>query len=72
MDVFRRHAGSLLAADELPQIVEGQWDRDKVVVMSFPDEAAFREWAESPEYQRISQDRHAGADTVVLLAQGLA
>lgn len=40
--------------------------------MSFPDEAAFRSWAESPEYQRISQDRDAGADAVVLLAKGLA
>jgi hypothetical protein len=37
--------------------------------MAFPDEQAFREWAESPDYQRISEDRHAGADTVVLLVQ---
>ena len=72
MDVFRRHQGTLLAADESPQLVEGQWDRDKVVLMSFPDEAAFRLWSESPDYQEISKDRHAGADTVVLLAKGLA
>ena len=72
LDVFRRYRGTLLAADEAPQVVEGTWDRDKVVLMSFPDEAAFREWAESPQYQLISQDRHAGADTVVLLVNGLA
>jgi uncharacterized protein (DUF1330 family) len=72
MDVFRRYQGTLLAADESPQLVEGQWDRDKVVLMSFPDEAAFRLWSESPDYQRISKDRRAGADTVVLLAKGLA
>lgn len=70
--VFRRYSGTLLAADESPQIVEGHWDREKVVLMSFPDEDAFRQWAESPEYQRISQDRQAGADTVVLLVKGLA
>ena len=72
MDIFRRHRGTLLAADESPEVVEGQWDRDKVVLMSFPDEAAFRLWSESPEYQEISRDRRAGADTVVLLAKGLA
>jgi uncharacterized protein (DUF1330 family) len=72
MDVFRRHQGTLLSADESPQVVEGQWDRDKVVLMSFPDEAAFRAWSDSPEYQEISKDRVAGADTVVLLAKGLA
>jgi uncharacterized protein (DUF1330 family) len=72
MDVFRRHRGTLLVADESPQVIEGQWDRDKVVLMSFPDEAAFRLWSESTEYQTISKDRRAGADTVVLLAEGLA
>ena len=71
MEVFQQHSGTLLAADESPRVVEGTWDREKVVLMSFPDEAAFREWADSPEYQRISQDRRAGADTVVVLAQGL-
>jgi uncharacterized protein (DUF1330 family) len=72
MDVFHHHQGTLLCADESPQVVEGQWDRDKVVLMSFPDEAAFRAWSDSPEYQEISKDRVAGADTVVLLTKGLA
>ncbi|KZS73166.1 hypothetical protein A4G29_21095 [Mycobacterium kansasii] len=71
MEVFRRHPGTLLASDESPQVIEGQWDHQKVVLMPFPDEATFRGWAQSPEYQEISKDRRAGADTVVLLAQGL-
>ena len=71
MEVFRRHPGTLLAADERPEVIEGEWDREKVVLMSFPDEAAFRGWAQSPEYQDISKDRRAGADSVVLLVQGL-
>ena len=72
MEVFARYSGTLLAADEAPQVVEGQWDRDKVVLMAFRDEIAFREWAESPDYQRISEDRRAGADTVVLLVKALS
>lgn len=72
MEVFCRHPGTLLAADESPRVIEGEWDREKVVLMSFPDEAAFRAWSESPEYRSISEDRHAGADTVVLLVNGLA
>ena len=72
MDVFRRFSGTVLAADESPQVVEGNWDREKVVLMSFPDEAAFHRWAQSAEYQEIASDRKAGADTVVLLLQGLS
>jgi len=71
MEVFLRYSGTLLAADEAPQVIEGDWDREKVVLMSFPNEEAFREWAESPDYQRISEDRRAGADTVVVLVQAI-
>ena len=72
MEVFRHHRGRLLAADEQPRTIEGTWPHQKLVLMSFPDEAAFHDWAESDEYQRIAQDRKAGAQAVVLLVQGLA
>jgi uncharacterized protein (DUF1330 family) len=70
MDVFGQFQGRLLAADEKPTVVEGSWDREKVVLMSFPNEAAFNEWSQSPAYQQISKDRLAGADSVVLLVKG--
>ncbi|WP_076864781.1 DUF1330 domain-containing protein [Bradyrhizobium mercantei] len=68
--VFRKFNGRLLSADEQPAVLEGSWDRDKLVLMSFPDEAAFRAWSESPEYVEISRDRKAGAQGIVLLAKG--
>ncbi|HAQ84223.1 MAG: hypothetical protein CFE30_25395 [Bradyrhizobium sp. PARBB1] len=71
-DVFRKFNGRLLSADEHPAVLEGNWDRDKLVLMSFPDEAAFRAWSESPEYVEISRDRKAGAQGIVLLAKGFA
>ncbi|AUC94061.1 DUF1330 domain-containing protein [Bradyrhizobium sp. SK17] len=71
-DVFRKFNGRLLSADEQPAVLEGNWDRDKLVLMSFPDEAAFRAWSESPEYVEISRDRKAGAQGIVLLAKGFA
>lgn len=72
MEVFRRYQGCLLAADEHPGVIEGTWPYQKVVLMAFPDEQAFRQWAESVEYQGIAQDRKAGATATVLLVQGLA
>jgi uncharacterized protein (DUF1330 family) len=71
MGVMKRYKGRLLAADESPRVVEGAWDRQKVVLISFPDEESFNEWAESPDYQEIAKDRKAGADAVVLLVNGL-
>jgi len=71
MDVLRRHKGRVLAADESPQVVEGTWEREKVVLLSFADEAAYRAFAESADYQAIAVDRLAGADAVVLLVKGV-
>jgi uncharacterized protein (DUF1330 family) len=69
-DVFKKFSGRLLSSDEHPDVLEGSWDRDKLVLMSFPDAAAFHAWADSPEYLEISKDRIAGAQGVVLLAKG--
>jgi uncharacterized protein (DUF1330 family) len=69
-DVFRKFSGRLLSADDAPAILEGAWDRDRLVLMSFPDEAAFHAWADSPEYLEIAKDRKAGAQGIVLLAKG--
>ncbi|TLH63223.1 DUF1330 domain-containing protein [Mycolicibacterium aubagnense] len=71
MGVFAKYSGTILAADEAPTVIEGDWDRQKVVLMSFPDEQLFREWANSPEYQEISVDWRAGSDAVVLLVRGI-
>jgi uncharacterized protein (DUF1330 family) len=62
LGLFAQFKGTLVAADEHPEVVEAETDVDKVVLMSFPDRA---------DYRRISVNRHAGADTAVLLIGGL-
>ncbi|MEZ5822473.1 MAG: DUF1330 domain-containing protein [Xanthobacteraceae bacterium] len=71
MGVFTKFKGRLLVADERPVVLEGEWPRDKVVIMEFPDAEAAREFQESPEYREIAVDRKAGADAVVLTVRGL-
>jgi uncharacterized protein (DUF1330 family) len=71
-DVFRQFSGRLLAADEQPGVLEGAWPFDKLVMMSFPDEAAFLAFSNSPGYEEISRDRKAGAEATVLLVKGFA
>jgi uncharacterized protein (DUF1330 family) len=71
MEVLRRHKGRLLAADENPRVEEGTWEREKVVLLAFADQAAYRAFADSPDYSEIARDRKAGADAVVLLVRGI-
>jgi uncharacterized protein (DUF1330 family) len=72
MEVFKKFNGHVVVADENPLIFEGVWDVDKVVVLSFPDEASFLAWAESPDYSEIAKDRKAGASSVVVLVKELS
>ena len=53
-------------------IFEGPWDGNKVIVVSFLNEASFRDWAESAEYLEIAKDRKAAARTVIVMVRGLA
>ncbi len=68
--VFRKFRGAILVSDENVKVLEGKWERDKLVMMSFPDEESAFEFMASPEYQEIAIDRKAGADGIVLLATG--
>lgn len=72
MGVLNRYKGTVLAADEHPVVAEGSWDWEKVVMLSFPSEADFREFADSPEYQEISKDRRAATNGFVVLVRGVS
>ena len=71
MDVFKKFKGKLLVADAHPIVLEGEWPRDKVVIMEFPDAESARRFQESPEYEAIAVDRKAGADAIVMTVRGL-
>jgi uncharacterized protein (DUF1330 family) len=71
MPVLTRYGGRLLAADEHPDVVEGDWPHDKVILMAFDDHEHFERWAQSPEYEEISRDRLAATDGVVLVIAGI-
>ncbi len=71
MPVLRRYGGRLVATDGGPEVIEGEWAGDRVVVLGFDDRGAFTTWFNSPEYQEIVLDRRAAAETTMLLVRGL-
>ena len=56
----KKFQGKLLAADAHPACSEGEWPRDNVVNMEFPDDAAAREFQAFPEYQRSPPGSEGG------------
>lgn len=70
MAVFARYNGEVLAADEEPELYEGE-AVDKVVVMRFPDRVEAEAFLYDDDYQAISEDRRAGAQTSSWLVKTL-
>ena len=55
--ILLAHSGTILAGDAQPRLVEGDWQDDRVVLLSFPDEAAFDAWYNSEDYQNLRKHR---------------
>lgn len=64
--IFAKWGGSLLAASR-PTMLEGHELFDKAVVMRFSDAERAMMFLESAEYECISGDRRAGAETIAWL-----
>ena len=71
MDVLAGSAGRLLAADGAPEVLSGAWPHDKLVLVEFPDRAAFEQWACSPAYMEIATDRIAATTGSAVLVTGI-
>jgi uncharacterized protein (DUF1330 family) len=51
--VFARSGGRVLAADESPTVLEGDWGGNKVVLLEFPDEGVARNSCHVPRRQAL-------------------
>lgn len=71
MEAFRPFGGTLLAVDDNVKTIEGEWPHTRAVLASFPDEASFRAWWDSPAYRDIVKHRWAAAEGPIVLVQGL-
>lgn len=71
MDIFSSYAGKLLSVDESPNVLEGEWDFTRTVLLEFPSEQEARAWYDSPEYQALVQHRFAASDANITMVKAL-
>jgi uncharacterized protein (DUF1330 family) len=71
MGVLSRFEGRLLAADESPTVMEGDWPHQKIVLIEFKDRDEALRWASSPEYREIAVDREGSTTATILTVTGL-
>jgi uncharacterized protein (DUF1330 family) len=55
-----------------PEILEGDWDPPRVVVLEFADAATARDWYDSATYRAAREARQGAATLNMVLVEGYA
>lgn len=71
MPALNRYGGRLLAVSDAPDVLEGAWEGQRLVVVAFDTQEAAMTWWNSPEYRAIVGHRHAASEAVVVGMKGL-
>lgn len=69
--IIERFGGRYLIRGGEVEMLEGGWDRPRLVVIAFPDRAAVRRFYDSPEYQEILPLRTRAASGSVAIVEGV-
>jgi uncharacterized protein (DUF1330 family) len=69
-DAVARHGGRFIVRGGEIELLEGEWDTRRIIVIEFPDMAAARGWYESEDYAPLRTLRQSASDTNIILVEG--
>jgi uncharacterized protein (DUF1330 family) len=65
------HGGRYLARGGATEVVEGDWEPKRLVIVEFPSLEAAREWVDSERYAPVKAIRHRTAETQLVIVDGV-
>lgn len=71
VDCLNKYDVEILCVNEDTEVIEGQTDHDRLVILRFPSRDEAMRWYNSPEYQSMIHLRLNSVDGILLLAEGL-
>ncbi|MDQ4082799.1 MAG: DUF1330 domain-containing protein [Actinomycetota bacterium] len=66
-----RYGGKYLARGGEVEVLEGDWNPQRLVIVEFESMKRFHEWYNSPEYAPLKQVRHEATVTQFVVVEGL-
>ena len=70
-DAVANHGGRFAVRGGEHEVLEGEWDSKRIVVIEFPDLASARAWWDSDEYAPLKELRRSASTTNILLVEGV-
>jgi len=70
-DTIARYGGKYLARGGAVEVLEGDWNPQRLVILEFESMERLREWYDSPEYAPLKQQRCEAAATEFVAVEGV-
>jgi uncharacterized protein (DUF1330 family) len=70
-DVVAAHGGRFVARGGPHELLEGEWNPKRLVIIEFPDMAAARAWHESDAYAPLRELRQGASTTDIVVVDGV-
>ena len=71
MEIFNAYGGTLLAVEEAPTVLEGDWACTRNIIAEFLDKDSALAWYNSDAYQSLMKHRLAGSTGSIAILSGL-
>jgi len=68
-EIFEKYKGIVVAVDDNPTVLEGEWPYTRTVLIRFPDEHEAKKWYESSEYRELVKHRHRASEANIVLVK---
>ena len=66
-----RHGGKYIVRGGKTEVLEGDWQPKRIVVLEFPTMARAKEWLNCEEYREPRKMRHRTAKTNMIVVEGV-
>ena len=68
--VFSQFRGEVIAVEESPRVLEGEWPAGRTVIIRFPNEGELRRWYDSEAYQALACHRQNASYSRIAIISG--
>jgi uncharacterized protein (DUF1330 family) len=69
-DIFSKYKGQVVAVEDAPRVLEGNWPANRTVLIKFPNDEELRRWYDSETYQQLAKHRKAAAIATAAIVTG--
>lgn len=67
---INKHGGRYVVKGEIPTVIEGDWNPERVVVIEFPSRDHVTQFFEDPGCQSLFEIRHSTTTSKLILVDG--